>query len=76
MLAEDTPAGKLSAKTGARGADSQDVALWYVGYVEKAGAVCYFALEMAPRITSPCSLSGFQKPGPFWTTSASYLRVT
>lgn len=62
MVAEETPSWRLSAKTGACRAEGEDVALWYVGFVEqKAGTknarqgsdVYYFALEMGAREYAP-----------------------
>ena len=47
MLAESGDGWKLYAKTGACREPNQPVALWYVGFVERAGATHYFALEMA-----------------------------
>jgi beta-lactamase class D len=46
MIAEDTPRWRLSAKTGACQPKGEDVVLWYVGSVERAGSVSYFALNM------------------------------
>ncbi len=46
MVAEETPAWRLSAKTGACQPAGQETSNWYVGYVEKAGAVYYFALQI------------------------------
>jgi beta-lactamase class D len=47
MIAEQTPAGTLRAKTGAcQPQGDRQVTMWYVGYVEKAAGVWYFALEM------------------------------
>ena len=47
MVAEQTSAGTLRAKTGAchPQGDAQ-ATMWYVGYVEKPAGVWYFALEM------------------------------
>lgn len=62
MVAEETPSWRLSAKTGACRAEGEDVALWYVGFVEKkAGTsnagresdVYYFALEMGAHEYAP-----------------------
>lgn len=39
MFAEETPAWRLSAKTGAYHPVGEDTANWYVGYVEKGGDV-------------------------------------
>lgn len=47
MLADSGDGWKLYAKTGACREPNQPVALWYVGFVERAGATHYFALEMA-----------------------------
>lgn len=47
MLAESGNGWKLYAKTGACREPNQPVALWYVGFVERADATHYFALEMA-----------------------------
>ncbi|HKY22013.1 MAG TPA: penicillin-binding transpeptidase domain-containing protein [Vicinamibacterales bacterium] len=49
MLAEQTPSWRLSAKTGACQPSGLDTANWYVGYVEKADAVYYFALEIGAK---------------------------
>lgn len=49
MLADQTPTARLSAKTGACRTEGEDVALWYVGYVERVGRVYYFALEMGDK---------------------------
>lgn len=47
MVAEQTPAGTLRAKTGAcQPQGDRQVTMWYVGYVEKPAGVWYFALEM------------------------------
>ena len=47
MIAEQTPAGTLRAKTGAcQPQGDGQVTTWYVGYVEKPAGVWYFALEM------------------------------
>ncbi len=47
MIAEQTPAGTLRAKTGACQPEGErQVTVWYVGYVEKPAGVWYFALEM------------------------------
>ena len=53
MLTEEGPDWRLSGKTGACGEEGQDVALWYVGYVEKQGQVFFFALEMGGRDYEP-----------------------
>jgi len=54
MIAEQTPAGTLRAKTGAcnPSGDAQ-VTLWYVGYVEKPAGVWYFALELGDKAYDP-----------------------
>jgi beta-lactamase class D len=49
ILAEQTPLWRLSAKTGACQPRGQDTSNWYVGYVEKAGAVYYFALQIGAK---------------------------
>jgi beta-lactamase class D len=50
MVAEQSPAGTLRAKTGAcRPEGDPQVAVWYVGYVEKPVGVWYFALEMGDK---------------------------
>jgi beta-lactamase class D len=47
MIAEQTPAATLRAKTGAcQPHGDPQVTVWYVGYVEKPAGVWYFALEM------------------------------
>jgi beta-lactamase class D len=47
MVAEETPAATLRAKTGAcRPEGDPQVTVWYVGYVEKPAGVWYFALQM------------------------------
>ena len=48
LIREQTPAYKLSAKTGAGYIDpKQSLALgWYIGYLEKPGAVYFFALNI------------------------------
>jgi beta-lactamase class D len=50
MIAEQTPAGTLRAKTGAcQPEGDRQVTVWYVGYVEKPAGVWYFALEMGDK---------------------------
>jgi beta-lactamase class D len=49
MRAEQTPSWRLSAKTGACRPKGEDVSLWYVGWVERADRVFYFALQMGDR---------------------------
>ena len=50
MIAEQTPAGTLRAKTGAcQPEGDRQVTVWYVGYVEKPTGVCYFALELGDK---------------------------
>ena len=49
MLAEETPNYRLSAKTGACQPKGEQTANWYVGYVENADGVNYFALEMGDK---------------------------
>ena len=49
MLAEETPNYRLSAKTGACQPKGEQTANWYVGYVENADGVNYFALEMGNK---------------------------
>jgi beta-lactamase class D len=50
MVAEQTPAGTLRAKTGAcQPLGDRQVTMWYVGYVEKPAGVWYFALEMGDK---------------------------
>ena len=50
MIAEQTPAGTLRAKTGAcQPAGDAQVTVWYVGYVEKPAGVWYFALELGDK---------------------------
>ena len=46
MLAEETPAWRLSAKTGACRPDGEETSNWYVGYVEKNENVFYFAIQL------------------------------
>ena len=46
MLAEETPAWRLSAKTGACQPAGQQTSNWYVGYVERRTVVYYFALQI------------------------------
>jgi beta-lactamase class D len=49
MVADETPAWRLSAKTGACRPTGEDTTNWYVGYVEKGGAVYYFALQIGAK---------------------------
>jgi beta-lactamase class D len=50
MIAEQTPAGTLRAKTGAcQPEGDRQVTVWYVGYVEKPAGVWYFALELGDK---------------------------
>jgi beta-lactamase class D len=49
MLAEQTPSWRLSAKTGACQPRGEDTSNWYVGYVEKASNVYYFALQLGAK---------------------------
>ncbi len=50
MIAEQTTAGTLRAKTGAcQPENDPKVTVWYVGYVEKPAGVWYFALEMGDK---------------------------
>lgn len=49
LLAEETSSWRLSAKTGACQPEGQETSNWYVGYVEKAGAVYYFALQIGDK---------------------------
>jgi beta-lactamase class D len=46
MLADQGAGWKLSAKTGACRGDKAEAVVWYVGFVEKAGNVFYFALNL------------------------------
>jgi len=47
MLVEQTPAWRLSAKTGAcRPSPKGQTSNWYVGFVERENAVHYFALQV------------------------------
>jgi beta-lactamase class D len=46
MVVEDSPTGRLSAKTGACRPSGEPTTNWYVGYVEKADTVYYFALQI------------------------------
>jgi beta-lactamase class D len=49
MVAEEAPGWRLSAKTGACHSAGEETSNWYVGYVEKGGAVYYFALQMGGK---------------------------
>lgn len=49
MIGEETPSWRLSAKTGACQPSGEETSNWYVGYVEKGGAVYYFALQMGAK---------------------------
>lgn len=49
MVADETPAWRLSAKTGACRPTGEDATNWYVGYVEKGGSVYYFALQIGGK---------------------------
>jgi beta-lactamase class D len=49
MVAEEAPGWRLSAKTGACHPAGEETSNWYVGYVEKGGAVYYFALQMGGK---------------------------
>jgi beta-lactamase class D len=51
MLADQGPGWRLSAKTGACGSGDEAV-VWYVGFVEKAGDLYYFALNLGGAPTS------------------------
>jgi beta-lactamase class D len=54
MVMEETPAFRLSAKTGACHPAGEDVALWYIGYVERPdNELYYFAMEMADTQYEP-----------------------
>jgi beta-lactamase class D len=53
MLADSGNGWKLYAKTGACRDPNKPVALWYVGFVERADATHYFALEMAAPEYAP-----------------------
>ncbi|HTV00047.1 MAG TPA: penicillin-binding transpeptidase domain-containing protein [Luteitalea sp.] len=46
MLVEETPAWRLSAKTGACHPTGEQTSNWYVGFVEKSDATYYFALQL------------------------------
>ena len=46
MVAQETPSWRLSAKTGACQPVGEETSNWYVGYVEKAKTVHYFALQI------------------------------
>lgn len=46
MVDEETPARRLSAKTGACRPQDEQTSNWYVGYVEKNRNVYYFALQI------------------------------
>ena len=54
MIAEETPAWTLRAKTGAcHPAREREVTIWHVGYVENPAGVWYFALEMGAPAYEP-----------------------
>jgi beta-lactamase class D len=54
VIAEQSAAGTLRAKTGACQPPGEgQVTLWYVGYVEKPAGVWYFALEMGDTAFDP-----------------------
>lgn len=46
LVLEETPAYKLSGKTGGGPAGNGKTLGWFVGYVEHAGNVCFFALNI------------------------------
>jgi beta-lactamase class D len=46
MIAQETPAWRLSAKTGACQPSGSDTSNWYVGYVEQGKTTYYFALQI------------------------------
>jgi beta-lactamase class D/beta-lactamase regulating signal transducer with metallopeptidase domain len=46
MLTEETGSFRLSAKTGACQPAGEEATNWYVGFVERANSVYYFALEL------------------------------
>jgi beta-lactamase class D len=49
MIVEDNPSWRLSAKTGACQPAGESTSNWYVGYVERARVVYYFALQMGAK---------------------------
>jgi beta-lactamase class D len=49
MVAQSGDSWRLSAKTGACQPTGEDTSNWYVGYVEKASATYYFALQMGAK---------------------------
>jgi len=62
MVAEETPTWRLSAKTGACHPVGEDVALWYVGYVERPDEeIYYFAMEMGDTRYEPLMSSRVTK---------------
>ena len=65
IFVEETPAWRLSAKTGACNQEGSDVSLWYVGYVEKADSTYYFARYCqvnSPRGTMPDAYASIPLP--------------
>ena len=53
MVADRNDSWRLSGKTGACRVDPNEVVMWYVGYVEKAGRLYYFALNMSDKDYDP-----------------------
>jgi beta-lactamase class D/beta-lactamase class D OXA-10 len=49
MLAEETKAWRLRAKTGACQPAGEDTSNWYVGWVEKTSGTYYFALQIGAK---------------------------
>jgi beta-lactamase class D len=49
MVVQEIPSWRLSAKTGACQPSGEETSNWYVGYVERSGAVYYFALQMGAK---------------------------
>jgi beta-lactamase class D len=61
MVAAETPAWRLSAKTGACQPSGEETSNWYVGYVEKGGASSTTSLyRWAERTTAVRIQSAFQ----------------
>ena len=72
MVAEQTPTFRLSAKTGACHPAGEDVALWYVGIVERPDdELYYFAMEMGDAQYEPLFSTRVSKPRAILTDWAS-----